>query len=161
MNTRYLGWFGIFRLGLVQTSLGAIVVLTTSTINRIMVVELALPALLPGLLVGLHYAVQITRPRMGYGSDQGGRRTPWIIGGMLVLGLGGALAAVSTSLIGAYPVGGLLLAVLAFLMVGLGVGAAGTSLLVLLAKSVAPRYRGAAASTVWVDTGALRRVPCG
>lgn len=150
MNTRYLGWFGIFRLGLVQTSLGAIVVLTTSTINRIMVVELALPALLPGLLVGLHYAVQITRPRMGYGSDQGGRRTPWIIGGMLVLGLGGALAAVSTSLIGAYPVGGLLLAVLAFLMVGLGVGAAGTSLLVLLAKSVAPRYRGAAASTVWV-----------
>jgi len=150
MNTRYLGWFGIFRLGLVQTSLGAIVVLTTSTINRIMVVELALPALLPGLLVGLHYAIQITRPRMGYGSDQGGRRTPWIIGGMLVLGLGGALAAVSTSLIGAHPVGGLLLAVLAFVMVGLGVGAAGTSLLVLLAKSVAPRYRGAAASTVWV-----------
>ena len=150
MNTQYIGWFGIFRLGLVQTSLGAIVVLTTSTINRIMVVELALPALLPGLLVGLHYAVQITRPRMGYGSDQGGRRTPWIIGGMLVLGLGGALAAVSTSLIGAYPVGGVLLAVFAFLMVGLGVGAAGTSLLVLLAKSVAPRYRGAAASTVWV-----------
>ena len=35
-------------------------------------------------------------------------------------------------------------------MVGLGVGASGTSLLVLLAASVAPRYRGAAATTVWV-----------
>ncbi|MFK7861232.1 MAG: BCD family MFS transporter [Granulosicoccus sp.] len=150
MNKKYLGWFGVFRLGLVQTSLGAIVVLTTSTINRIMVVELALPALLPGLLVGLHYAIQITRPRMGYGSDTGGKRTPWILGGMLVLGLGGFLAAVSTSIIPATPSAGIALAVVAFLMVGLGVGAAGTSLLVLLAKSVAPRYRGAAASSVWV-----------
>lgn len=147
---QYIGWFGVFRLGLVQTSLGAIVVLTTSTINRIMVVELALPALLPGLLVGLHYAVQITRPRMGHGSDTGGRRTPWILGGMLVLGLGGVLAAVSTSLISQSLVGGIALAMIGFVMVGLGVGAAGTSLLVLLAKSVAPRYRGAAASTVWV-----------
>ncbi len=44
--TRSLGWLGIIRLGLVQTSLGAIVVLTTSTLNRVMVVELALPAML-------------------------------------------------------------------------------------------------------------------
>ena len=150
MKTDYIGWFGIFRLGLVQTALGAIVVLTTTTINRIMVVELALPALLPGLLVGLHYAIQVTRPRMGYGSDTGGRRTPWIIGGMLVLGAGGFLAALATSLIASNATFGIALAVVAFLMVGLGVGAAGTSLLVLLAKSVAPKYRGAAASTVWV-----------
>ena len=39
-----LGWLGIVRLGLVQTALGAIVVLTTSTLNRVMVVEMALPA---------------------------------------------------------------------------------------------------------------------
>ena len=70
-----LSWFGIIRLGLVQTALGAIVVLTTSTLNRIMVVELALPAMLPGLLVGLHYAMQVFRPRLGYGSDLGGRRS--------------------------------------------------------------------------------------
>src|SRR3712207_500795 len=47
MNSPYLTWFGIVRLGLVQTALGAIVVLTTSTINRVLVVELALPAVLP------------------------------------------------------------------------------------------------------------------
>ena len=41
-----IGWFGIVRLGLVQAALGAVVVLTTSTLNRVMVVELALPALL-------------------------------------------------------------------------------------------------------------------
>ena len=90
-----LGWSGIVRLGLVQACLGAIVVLTTSTLNRVMVVELALPALLPGLLVGIHYAVQATRPRMGWGSDRGGRRTPWIVGGMAVLAVGGVLAALA------------------------------------------------------------------
>ncbi|NCU85747.1 MAG: MFS transporter, partial [Betaproteobacteria bacterium] len=84
-----LGWFGIVRLGLVQACIGSIVVLTTSTLNRIMVVELALPALLPGLLVAIHYALQVLRPRMGFGSDQSGRRTPWVIGGMLVLATGG------------------------------------------------------------------------
>ena len=84
-DTASLGWLGIARLGLVQAMLGAVVVLTTSTLNRVMVVELALPALLPGLLVALHYAVQLSRPRMGYGSDVGGRRTPWIMGGMAVL----------------------------------------------------------------------------
>ena len=46
MTVSPLGWIGIARLGLVQTALGAIVVLTTSTMNRIMVVELALPWLL-------------------------------------------------------------------------------------------------------------------
>ena len=71
-----LGWLGIVRLGLVQTSLGAIVVLTTSTLNRVMVVELALPAVLPGFLVALHYLVQLSRPRFGYASDTGRRRTP-------------------------------------------------------------------------------------
>ena len=77
-----LGWTGIVRLGLVQAALGAIVVLTTSTMNRVMVVEFALPAMLPGALVALHHVIQMTRPRLGYGSDVGGRRTPWIIGGM-------------------------------------------------------------------------------
>ena len=41
-----LSWLAICRLGLVQMALGSIVVLTTSTLNRLMVVELALPAML-------------------------------------------------------------------------------------------------------------------
>ena len=57
----------------------------TSTMNRVMVVELALPALVPGVLVALHHVVQLLRPRLGHGSDVGGRRTPWIIGGMATL----------------------------------------------------------------------------
>lgn len=145
-----MGWSGIFRLGLVQTALGAIVVLTTSTLNRVMVVEWALPATLPGLLVGLHYAVQILRPRFGYMSDVAGRRTPWIIGGMLVLALGGFVAAVATAWMGTRPAAGIVLAFVAFVMIGLGVGAAGTSMLALLAKQVDPGRRAAAATLVWL-----------
>lgn len=144
------GWASIARLGLVQMALGAIVVLTTSTLNRVMVVELALPALLPGVLVALHYAVQLARPRMGFGSDVGGRRTPWIVGGMLVLASGGVLAAVATVWIASHPVAGTALAVVAFAMVGLGVSAAGTSLLVLLAKRVPEGRRAGAATLVWM-----------
>jgi BCD family chlorophyll transporter-like MFS transporter len=153
-GTPGLGWLGIARLGLVQACLGAIVVLTTSTLNRVMVVELALPALLPGLLVGLHYALQVLRPRMGYGSDVGGRRTPWIVGGMGVLALGGSTASVATAWMAAQPSvvswPGIALAALGFLLIGLGVSACGTALLTLLAKQVAPERRAPAATLVWI-----------
>eukprot|EP01035_Chromulina_nebulosa_P042761 gene42761-57897_t len=45
---------------------------------------------------------------------------------------------------------GIALALLAFLMIGAGVGAAGTSLLVLLAGRVEARRRAAAATIVWL-----------
>src|SRR3974390_3279784 len=95
-----LSWFGIVRLGLVQTALGSVTVLTMATLNRVMVVELALPSTLPGLLVGLHYAMQLLRPRLGYGSDLGGRRPPWTIGGMALHAVGGAPAAGATARVG-------------------------------------------------------------
>ncbi|MEL6475088.1 MAG: BCD family MFS transporter [Pseudomonadota bacterium] len=147
---RPLGWFGIIRLGLVQAALGAIVILTTSTLNRVMVVELALAASLPGALVGWHYAVQLSRPRWGYGSDVGDARTPWIIGGMIVLALGGVLAAVATLVMASLLWTGVALAVLAFFIIGLGVGAAGTNQLALLATQTDPSRKAAAAALVWI-----------
>ncbi|MFN8832073.1 MAG: BCD family MFS transporter [Labrys sp. (in: a-proteobacteria)] len=145
-----LGWLGIVRLGLVQTALGAIVVLTTSTMNRVMVIELALPAMLPGALVAWHYALQALRPRWGFGADAGRRLTPLIIIGMAILALGGALSAVAVALMAVAKLPGIVLAVLAFTLIGVGVGAAGTSLLVLLTKSVAAERRPAAATIVWL-----------
>lgn len=149
-RTQALGWGGIVRLGLVQAAIGAIVVLATSTINRIMVVELALPAVLPGLLVALHYAVQMVRPRFGHGSDVGGRLPVWIVGGMAVLALGGVGAAASVQLIASVGFWGIVAAFVAFAVIGLGVGACGTSLLVLLAQRVEPTRRAAAATITWV-----------
>jgi BCD family chlorophyll transporter-like MFS transporter len=145
-----IGWGGIARLGLVQACLGAVVVLTTSTLNRVMVVELGLPALLPGLLVGLHYVLQVLRPRMGYGSDVGGRRTPWIVGGMATLALGGFTAAAAVVWMGSDRFAGIALALFAFTLIGVGISAAGTSLLVLLAKRVDDARRAPAATVVWV-----------
>ncbi len=147
---RPLGWLGILRLGLVQAGLGSVVVLATSTLNRVMVVELALPALIPGALVAFHYILQVLRPRLGYGSDLGGRRTPWIVGGMAALAVGGVGAAGATALMAAHLAWGVALAAAAFAAVGVGVGSAGTALLTLLAKRVDPRRRAAAATIVWL-----------
>lgn len=149
-TARIFGWTDIIRLGLVQACLGSIVVLMTSTLNRIMVVELALPALLPGALVALHYLVQVSRPRMGHGSDQGSRRTPWILGGMFTLAVGALCATLSTWQLAISPFSGVLLAGLGFVLIGLGVGAAGTSLLVMLAMRVKQERRAAAATIVWL-----------
>ncbi len=150
MNSPVFGWFQIIRLGLIQACLGAVVVVTTSTLNRIMVVELAFPALLPGALVAWHYAVQMVRPRMGYGADKGRRSTPWMMGGMMVLGVGGVMAAVSTIWMATEPAMGIGLAVLSFSLIGLGVSACGTSLLTLMAKQVPDQKRAQAATTVWL-----------
>jgi BCD family chlorophyll transporter-like MFS transporter len=144
-----MGWLGICRLGLVQAALGAVVVVITSTLNRVMVVEYALPAILPGLLVALQYGVQFVRPRFGFESDVGARRTPWIVGGMAVLAGGGVLCAWAVGEVVRHPWGGLILAAAAYAVVGLGVGAAGTSLLVLVANRVGER-RAAAATIMWI-----------
>ncbi|MBS1301859.1 BCD family MFS transporter [Loktanella sp. SALINAS62] len=145
-----LTWFQIVRLGLVQMCLGSIVVLTTSTLNRLMVVELSLAAVLPGALVALHYGIQLSRPKWGFASDAGGQRTRWIIGGMAMLALGALLA---TAAILLFPISftlGLAVSLLAYAMIGLGVGASGTSLLALLATTTAAPRRAAAATITWL-----------
>ena len=93
MSEASLGWLRrSLRLGLVQTGLGAIVVLTTSTLNRVMVVELALPAMLPGACSSRRCitpcrccarAVLVTAPISAAGGDAVDRRRH---GGVLALG---------------------------------------------------------------------------
>lgn len=148
--TSGFGWGAIARLGLVQAALGAIVVLATSTLNRVMVVELALPALLPGALVAWHYAVQVVRPRMGHGADVGGRCTPWMFGGICVLALGSLTASAAVGWMAAQPAAGIALALVGFALIGFGVSATGTTLLVMLAKHVAGDRRAGAATMVWL-----------
>ena len=145
-----LSWLQIFRLGLVQACLGAIVVLMTSTLNRLMVVELSLPVVLPGALVALHYGVQITRPQWGHLADQGGNRTRWIIAGMALLAFGGVGATLAIPLLESNLALGLTLSVVAYAVIGLGVGASGTSLLALLATATAEQRRPAAATITWL-----------
>ena len=150
IQQKTLGWFSIFRLGLVQACLGAVVVLMTSTLNRLMVVELSMAATVPGFLVGLHYAVQLSRPKWGLISDLENNRTKWINLGMLILGIGANLATLSLVLFNSNPLLAMLLSILAYTLIGLGVGASGTSLLALMAKHTAERRRPAAAMITWL-----------
>ena len=145
-----LGWFSIFRLGLVQACLGAVVVIMTSTLNRLMVVELSMAATVPGFLVGLHYAVQLSRPKWGLISDLENNRTKWINLGMLILGVGANLATLSLILFNSNPFLAILLSIFAYTLIGLGVGASGTSLLALMAKHTSERRRPAAAMITWL-----------
>jgi BCD family chlorophyll transporter-like MFS transporter len=146
----HLSWIGIVRLGLAQSALGAIAALTTSTLNRVMVVEDALPAALPAAFVAWHYVIQLSRPRWGYGSDVRARRTPWIIGGVGVMALGAILATDATVMMPTSPMLAGAMAFVAYSMVGAGTGAAGTTLLALLASRTAPERRPAAAALTWI-----------
>ncbi len=146
-----LRWPHIVRIGLVQAAIGAIVVLMTSTVNRVMVVELALPAIVPGLLVAAHNVIQFgLRPGMGHGSDVSGKREAWIIGGMALLALAGIGASAATATIATSRGWGLAAATICFLGIGAGVSAAGTPLLALLAERVVPERRARAAALVWI-----------
>jgi len=145
-----IGWGAIVRLGLVQSAIGAVIVFATMTLNRVMVVELHLPAVLPAALVAWHYVVQVSRARFGYGSDRSGRRTPWIIGGMALLALSSIAAAAATTMMVHARLPAIVLGVAAFAGLGAGVSACGTALLALLAGAVAPARRPAAAALTWV-----------
>jgi BCD family chlorophyll transporter-like MFS transporter len=144
------GWLAIIRIGLVQASIGALVMLTTAVLNRLMVVEFQLAAAIPAGLVAWHYAVQLGRPLFGHGSDKGRARTPWIIGGLAVLAAGVLLATQATLMMGSSFGLAFALAILAYALIGAGVGAGGTSALALLASGVAPQRRAAAAAVTWI-----------
>lgn len=147
---RSFGWFSIVRLGAVQASIGAMVMIATSLLNRLMVLEYGLAAGIPAGLVAWHYMVQLSRPLWGHGSDLGRKRTPWVIGGMAILGAGAMLAVQATTMLDDARTPGIALAVIAFSLIGAGVGAAGTSMLAILASGVAPERRAAAAATTWI-----------
>ncbi len=148
-NTGF-GWLGIVRIGLVQASIGALVMMSTTVLNRLMVVEFGLAAAIPAGLVAWHYAVQLGRPLFGHGSDKGRARVPWIIGGVALLAAASLLATQATLLLATSPALGFVLAVIAFTLIGAGVGAGGTSALALLASGVAPERRAAAAAVTWI-----------
>lgn len=144
-----IGWFSIVRLGAVQAAIGAIVMLATSLLNRVMVIEYGVAAAIPAALVAWHYAVQLSRPLWGHQSDHSRARTPWIIGGLGVLALGMLLAVDMTIMMGDGAMLPLLGCIAAFSLIGVGVGMSGTALLALLASRVAPARKPAAAAITW------------
>ena len=144
-----IGWFGVVRLGTVQAAIGAMVMLATSLLNRVMVVEYSIAAAVPAGLVAWHYGVQLSRPLWGHKSDRTANRSGWIIAGMGILALGALIAVDATIMMSGAGFFGIFLAVIGFSLIGLGVGMAGTALLALLASRVVAERKPAAAAISW------------
>lgn len=145
-----VGWGLLARLCLVNAAIGGLAALPVNLFNRLMTVELALPAILPGLLVALHYAVQMTRPMWGHRSDAKGGRTPFILGGVALVGLGLVVAAWGIQVGESSTPMALVLWAIAYITIGLGIGAAGTSFLALLAVAAPDHRKGASATLAWL-----------
>ncbi|MCG5549458.1 BCD family MFS transporter [Halorhodospira halochloris] len=145
-----LGWLGIFRLGLVQVALGAIVIQPFTTFNQAIIEDLGLMAMLPGFLGGLYYIIQLTRPRIGHGLDTGGRRTPWILGGITTLAIGGITTAAGILAMESVLWAGIAVTVFGYFLIGAGSAATGTALLTFLATRVDAKRRPLAAMVVWL-----------
>ena len=137
----------LLRLSLFQVSVGMALALLNGTLNRVMIVELGVPAWLVSAMIALPLLFAPFRAFMGYHSDQhrsvlGWRRVPYIWFGTLLQygGLGimpFALLVLSGEGRGAVEVGQAG-AALAFLLVGAGLHSTQTAGLAL-ATDLAPR----------------------
>jgi MFS transporter, BCD family, chlorophyll transporter len=143
----------LLRLSLVQVSVGMSLVLLVGTLNRVMIVELGVPASLVGLMLSLPLLFAPLRAVIGFRSDRhrsalGWKRVPFIYRGTM-LQFGG-LAIMPFALLVLSGAGhaseaptwiGQAAAALAFLMVGAGIHTTQTVGLALATDLAAPESR--------------------
>ena len=140
----------LLRLSLFQVSVGMALVLLNGTLNRVMIVELGVPAWLVSLMVALPLLFAPFRALVGFRSDNhrsalGWKRVPYIWMGTL-LQFGGlaimpfALIVLSGDSHG-HPIYGQLGAALAFLLVGAGLHTTQTAGLALATDIAPPEAR--------------------
>jgi BCD family chlorophyll transporter-like MFS transporter len=144
--TPEVGLGRLLRLSLFQVSVGMAMALTVGTLNRVMIVELGVPAALVAIMVALPLVFAPFRALIGFKSDThksalGWRRVPYIWFGTLIQF--GGLAIMPFALLvlsgdsGAPVDVGKAAAALAFLMVGAGIQTTQTAGLAL-ATDLAP-----------------------
>lgn len=120
----------LLRLSLFQVSVGMASVMLLGTLNRVMIVELSLPAMLVAFMIALPVLIAPFRALLGFRSDThksaiGWKRIPylwfgslWQMGGLAVMPF--ALLVLGGDVYHEVPFAGEVLAGLAFLMTGLG-----------------------------------------
>ena len=117
----------LLRLALFQVSVGMAAVLLNGTLNRVMIVELSIPAWLVALMIAIPLLVAPLRALIGHRSDThrsvlGWRRVPFIWFGTLMQFGGLAIMPFALLLLGRAgdELLGLIASVIAFLLTGLG-----------------------------------------
>jgi len=137
----------LLRLSLFQVSVGMAVVLLVGTLNRVMIVELGVPAWLVAVMVSLPLVFAPARAVIGFKSDThasklGWRRVPFIWFGSLLQFGGFAFMPFSLLLLSGDTTGpmwlGQVAAALAFLLVGAGLHTTQTAGLALACDLSAP-----------------------
>ncbi|MFK7876970.1 MAG: PucC family protein [Paracoccaceae bacterium] len=120
----------LLRLSLFQISVGMASVMLLGTLNRVMIVELSVPAMIVAFMVALPVLIAPFRALLGFRSDTyrsaiGWKRIPyiwfgslWQFGGLAVMPF--ALLVLGGDVYHQVPFAGQVLAALAFLMTGLG-----------------------------------------
>ncbi len=120
----------LLRLSLFQVSVGMASVMLLGTLNRVMIVELSVPAMIVAFMIALPVLIAPFRALLGFRSDTykssiGWKRVPyiwfgslWQFGGLAVMPF--ALLVLGGDVYHDVPFAGQVLAALAFLMTGLG-----------------------------------------
>lgn len=112
------------QLGLIHVAVAMTAVPIDSTLNRIMINELAIAATVVALLVSFPYIFSPIQVAIGSFADRhpilGRRRTPYIIIGLLLCVMGVVLAPSAAFELGAGGLDGILLSLLAFGLWGMG-----------------------------------------
>ncbi len=146
-------WTTIFRLGLINVAVALTAVPIESTLNRIMISELRLPASLVALLIALPYAFSPVQIWIGSFSDRhpllGFRRTPYTVIGLLLCAGGSALSPTAAFAMAENFWSGLPLGLLAFGAWGMGFNFATVSYLSLATDLSGEEYRARTVGVMW------------
>ena len=141
----------LLRLSLFQVSVGMAMVLLMGTLNRVMIVELSVPAMVVALMIALPVLSAPFRALLGFRSDNhrsaiGWKRVPylwfgslWQFGGLAVMP--SCLLVLGGDVTHHVPFAGEVLAGLAFLMTGLGMHMTQTAGLALAADRATDETR--------------------
>jgi MFS transporter, BCD family, chlorophyll transporter len=147
-------WRKRIQIGLVHVAIAMMVVPADSTLNRIMINEMALSATMVALLLTLPYLFSPVQLAIGSFADRhpiwGRRRTPYILAGLLLSAVGIALAPVAVFTFETSFGNGLLFSALAFGLWGMGFNFATVSYFALASELTDEKGRSQTISTMYV-----------
>ena len=145
--------FKRFQLGLIHVAVAMTLVPINSTLNRVMIKELAISATLVAALASLPYLFSPLQVAIGSYSDRhpvlGFRRTPYILAGLILCVTGVVISPQVAFLISENYLVGILAGIAAFGAWGMGYNLSSVSYLSLASELSGERDRGKTIATMW------------
>jgi len=142
-----------FQLGLIHVAVAMTLVPINSTLNRVMIKELAISATVVALLASLPYLFSPIQVAIGSYSDRhpifGYRRTPYILAGLVLCVIGVVVSPQVAFLMADNFTMGLLVGLLAFGAWGMGYNLSAVSYLSLASELSGEKGRGKTIATMW------------